>query len=656
MARLAVRAVGFLLAAIVALIALAVAAVVVISVFVGWGAFKEPLANAVSGAIGRKFAINGPLDVDLGRVTRVHMSGVTLENADWAKQPENMVEIKAVDVGIDVFALLKGDIVVDALHVDTPKVSLTKNQAGEANWQFAGKQEEEPAPPAERQDLPIVRDLTVKDAALDYEDRKSGNEVSLTLATLAGASTPDGVRVSGEGTYQDQPLALDVEAGSLDALRSEGEAYPINIDIASEAISAKVEGTVSQPQTLQGLDVQFAVKGNNLADLYTLAGVPVPPSPPYSLKGQLTRDGSAFKLADFAGKLGESDLSGTAAVDTGGERLKATADLVSHKFDFDDIAVLMGGKREEEKQAEAQREAKGEPTSGKVLPDKPINLSALREIDADVRIKAGQVLLPGVPIDGLEGEVTLDAGVLRLSPMTVEIGQGTINTFMTLDGTVQPARADIDTRISRVDLKRLLSKSPFAQESAGHLGGRAKLATTGNSVAEILGSATGDLFVVMSGGRISHLLIELAGLDIAQSLGVAVSGDKPIPIRCMIGDFKANDGVFAVKTMVFDTTDTKIVGEGQIDMGEETLNLRLVPYPKDFSPLSMRTPLAVQGTLGNPQAMTDPIGIGVEGTVKKVVNAVLTPIVGLAPPIDEGVGEDSDCAQLIADAKQAGAD
>lgn len=54
--------------------------------------------------------------------------------------------------------------------------------------------------------------------------------------------------------------------------------------------------------------------------------------------------------------------------------------------------------------------------------------------------------------------------------------------------------------------------------------------------------------------------------------------------------------------------------------------------------------------------MTDPIGIGVEGTLKKVVNAVLTPIVGLAPPIDEGVGEDSDQAQLIAEAKQAVAD
>lgn len=656
MGRLAVRAVGILLAATVALIALAITAVVVIAVFVGWGALKEPLASAVSGAIGRDFAINGEFDVDLGRITRVHMGGITLENAEWAKQPENMVEIAALDVSVDVLALLKGDIVVEAMHVDTPEVRLTKNESGEANWQFVAQEEEEPAPPPERRNLPVVHDLTIKDADVAYRDEQSGNDVSLTLDSLAAASEPDGLRVRGGGTYQGQPLNLDVEAGSLEALRAEGEAYPVNIDISSGAFSAKVDGTVSEPQTLEGLDIQVAVQGNNLADLYTLAGVPVPPSPPYSLKGHLTREGSSFKLADFDGKLGDSDLSGTAAVDTGGERLKATADLASHKFDFDDVAVLMGGKREEEKQAEAEKEAQGQPTDGKVLPDKPIDLSALREMDADVRLKAGTVLLPGVPIDGLDAEVTLDQGVLRLSPVAVKIGDGTVNVFMTLDGTRQPAHADIDTRISRVDLKRLLSRSPFAQESAGRLGGRAKLSTTGNSVADILGSATGDLFVVMSGGQISHLLIELAGLDIAESLGVAVSGDKPIPIRCVIGDFRADDGVFAVNTMVFDTTDTKIVGEGQVDMGKETLDLRFVPYPKDFSPFSLRNPLAVQGTLGSPDAFTDPVGLGVEGTVKKVINAVLTPIVGLAPPIDQGVGEDSDCAALIADAKQAAAD
>jgi AsmA family protein len=656
MGRLAVRAVGILLAVIVALIALAVTAIVVITVFVGWSGIKEPLANAVSGALGRDFAINGEFDVDLGRITRVRMSGVTLENADWAKQPENMVEIAALDVGIDMFALLRSDIVVDALHIDTPKVHLTKNESGEANWQFTGQEEEEPAPPTERGDLPVVHDLTIKDAALDYEDRQSGNDVRLTLSHLAGASEAGGVRVSGEGTYQEQPLSVDVKAGSLEALRREGEAYPVNINVASGALSAKVEGTVSQPQTLEGLDIQLAVKGNNLADLYALAGVPMPPSPPYSLKGHLSREGSRFKLADFDGRLGGSDLGGTAAVDTGGERLKATADLVSRKLDFDDLAVVMGGKREEEKQAEAEKEAKGQPTDPTVLPDKPIDLSKLGEMDADVRLRAGRVLAHGLPIDELNAEVTLEQGVLRLKPVALKIGEGAINLFMTLDGSVQPARSEIDTRISRVDLKQLLRKSPFAQESAGRFGGRADLTATGNSVAEILGTATGNLFMVMSGGQISHLLIELAGLDIAESLGVAVSGDKPIPIRCVIGDFRANDGVFAVQTMIFDTTDTNIVGEGQIDMGEETLDLRLTPLPKDFSPLSLRSPIGIQGTFKNPSAFPDPADIGVEGTVKKVINAILTPIVGLAPPIDEGVGEDSDCAALIAEAKQATAE
>ena len=502
--------------------------------------------------------------------------------------------------------MLRGDIVVDGLHVDTPKVRLTKNESGEANWQFSAQKEQEEAPPTERRELPIVRDLTIKDADLDYKDKQSGNNVSLTLSDFAASSQAEGVQAKGKGTYQRQPLSLDVKAGSLEALRSEGQAYPVDINIASSAFSAKVEGTISEPQKLEGLDLRVAVKGNNLADLYTLAGVPVPPSPPYSLKGHLTREGSGFKLADFDGRLGGSDLSGTAAVDTGNKRLKATADLVSRKFDFDDIAVGAGGKRKEEKQAEAKKEAQGQPTDPTVLPDKPIDLSKLREMDAAVRLKAGQVLIPGVPIDGLNADVTLEKGILQLKPVAVKIGDGTVDLFMTLDGSAQPAHSDIDARISHVDLKRLLSKSPFAQESAGRFGGRVKLVATGNSVADILGSVTGTLFAVMSGGKISHLLIELAGLDIAESLGVAVSGDEPIPIRCVIGDFKADNGLFAVKTMVFDTTDTNIVGEGRDQHARGEAGSEVDAISQGLQPVDPAQPDLDPGDLQEPAGVSGP--------------------------------------------------
>jgi hypothetical protein len=41
----------------------------------------------------------------------------------------------------------------------------------------------------------------------------------------------------------------------------------------------------------------------------------------------------------------------------------------------------------------------------------------------------------------------------------------------------------------------------------------------------------------------------------------------------------------------------------------------------------------------------------VNTTIKKIVDAILTPIVGLLPPIDEGVGKDSDCNALIQEAR-----
>ncbi|MBL8660735.1 MAG: AsmA family protein [Rhodospirillales bacterium] len=653
MGRSALRALGVVLAIVAAVVALAVTAVVVVSVFVGWNALKDPLASAVSGALGRNFAINGDLDVDLGRVTRIRMSGVTLENAEWAKDPANMVEIGSLDVGIDLLRLLSGDIVIDPLRIDKPKVYLTKDKNGDANWQFGKPQQDQQ--PTSRKNLPIVREIAISDGVLAYKDAKSGNDIDLTLASLQGGSDDQGVRVTADGTYQRQKLAVKASAGALGKLRNEGEPYPVDVDVAVGGLKATAKGTVAKPQTFEGLDIDLSVKGQNLANIYAIAGVPAPPSPPYSLKGHLSHDGTRWRFADFAGALGGSDLRGTASVDTSGGRLKADADLSSKLLDFDDIGVLVGGKRDEEKKADEQAKKEDRPRDddGKVLPRKPIDLSKLREMDANVKFRAGQIRAPGLPVDDLNADITLDKGVLRFKPAALKLADGSVRLYLTLDGSVQPAGVDIDARVSQVDLKKLMRGTGFAKESAGTLGGHAELSAKGNSVAEILGSANGGMFMVMAGGTISHLLVELAGLDIAQSLGVAVSGDEPIPIRCVVADLKAQDGLFKVNSMVFDTSDTKIVGGGTINMSDEKLDLRLTPYPKDFSPLSVRTALTVQGTFKNPQAFPDPADLGVEGVAKKVVNAILTPIAGLLPPIDEGVGKDSDCGALIAQAKQA---
>ena len=152
----------------------------------------------------------------------------------------------------------------------------------------------------------------------------------------------------------------------------------------------------------------------------------------------------------------------------------------------------------------------------------------------------------------------------------------------------------------------------------------------------------------MSGGEISELLVELAGLNVARALGVVVRGDKPIPIRCALVDLQGKDGQMGVQTLVFDTASSVVSGEGKIDLRDEKLDIVLTPVPKKFSPMSLRSFLRVNGSLNNVSVFPDPIKTGTESLLAKIFNVFV--MLGLSPlqPRDLGLGQDVDCDALIA--------
>src|SRR5690606_40251468 len=121
-------------------------------------------------------------------------------------------------------------------------------------------------------------------------------------------------------------------------------------------------------------------------------------------------------------------------------------------------------------------------------------------------------------------------------------------------------------------------------------------AGSGNSIAGMLGSAEGEVAVGIGRGQVGNLVLELAGIDIFEALRFLLTGDQVVPIRCAFADYAVEDGVMQARALAFDTTDTIIVGEGSIDLGEETLDLELRPRPKDRSILTLRSPLVVDGT------------------------------------------------------------
>ena len=640
-------AIGTLVALVIGIPAIVVGVLVL---FYDWNAARPFLGRLASTAVGREVAITGPLDVDFGRVTRIHMQGLSVANATWGKAPY-LLRMGDLDVSVALWPLLSGDVVIPSLRLANVDAALERMADGRANWQFGSgaPTRAEPARASQSTRLPLIESLDNSDTRVDLDDRRLNKQAALAVDHLRLGEDKERRQMTAEGTgsYQGRPASLKAVMGSLTVLQEGKEPYPLDVALAAGDFQAHVDGTMAKPLALEGLNLQLDIRGDDMSNLFPLTGIPVPPTPPYRLTGRLERSGPAWVFKQFAGRLGESDMRGTVSATLGGARPRIEGDVVSNLLDLKDLGGFIGAS---EGGAEA-RTAIPRP-DGRILPDKEIDLSKLRAVDAEIAFKGTRIVTPQVPIDRLDAKVSLEDGTFRAQPVSFAIGKGTVKVFFSLYGAEQPVRSDTEAVIQQVDLKRLLQGSDFVRETAGSFNGRIKLAASGTSVAQIAGSATGDVMVVLTDGRFSQLLVELAGLDIAESLGFLIEGDRSIPVRCIVADLGANQGVFDVRTLVFDTTDTNIIGDGRIDMRDEKLDLRLRPAPKDFSPLTLRAPISVQGMLGAPDAFPDPADIGVDNIPKKILDGIVTVVTGLLPPLDIGPGKDAPCAALIQQARQ----
>jgi uncharacterized protein involved in outer membrane biogenesis len=610
-----------------------------------WNWFKRPLEHYVESRTGRSFHIDGNLDVDLGRTSVVSAEGIRFGNAAWSKERE-MAAADRVEAGIRVWPLFRRDMIVPDIHLSAPHLRLEKGPKGAGNWDFLPRSEG-----PSKWDLRFGR-LWIDDGRLQFLDPAKKTDIDVTVESLA-QDKPDAappIAVKGDGHWKGNRFTLRGRAESPLDLRDTESPYRIDAHAQAGATKAHARGTLVDPLRMRDFDLKLALSGKNLEDLYPLLGLALPPTPPYSLDGRLTRDidgkRTTWHYDRFDGEVGDSDLAGSASVTTGGARPYLRGDLVSRNLDFDDLAGFVGGAPDtgggESTNPELAALAAQRAASPKLLPDTPYNLEKLRAMDADVRLRAGHIDAPKLPLDDMDAHLKLEAGLLRLDPLDFGVAGGDIRSTIRMDARESPIRTRADIAARGLNLGPLLPDVKLAKEAIGKVGGDIHLAGSGNSIAGMLGTSDGTALVGMGKGRISNLVMELAGLDIAEALKFLVEGDRQIPIRCAFGDFNVANGLMTTKSLAFDTTDTIILGEGTISLKDETLRLKLRPRPKDRSFLVFRSPLIVEGTFKQPRFHPDYARVTLRGALALVLGNIAPPAALLAT-LELGPGKDADC-------------
>lgn len=603
-----------------------------------WNWFKGPVERRIEAATGREFRIEGDLEVDWAWMRpTVIADRVVLGNAEWAGAAE-LFRAERAEIRWALWPMLRGDWHLDFVRLQAPLLNLERDAQGRANWVFDDEAAGQDAVPS---DLPRIDSLQVTDGRFELVESERKTKLSVAVRSqpeAEGAEAREALVLSGEGRYRGNPFTLQGRIDSPLVLAEDGKRYRIDLEARAGATRARAFGGLDRPLQLQDFDLGFEISGDDMAQLYPLLGLAIPPTSAYALEGRLNRTGSVWSYRSMQGTVGDSDIAGLVSVDAGRERTMLTAELESKNLDFDDLAGFVGGTP---RKGEGNRPTA--PTrSGRLFPDRTYDVSKLRAMDADVRLRADRLNSPSLPLEAMDAHLVLTGGDLRLDPLNFAAASGDIAAVVHLDARTDPIRADIDLRGRRLDLPKLFPKS--APESAGRVGGRIRIKGRGNSVAALMATANGDAGVAMGPGRISNLTLELAGLDIAEALKFLIGKDKIVQVRCGYADFRIKDGVMQTRAFAFDTTDTLLLAEGEIHLGTERLDLLIKPRPKDMSPFSLRSPLRVRGTLLEPRIRPQGGPLFLRGAAAAALFAVAPPAALLAL-VETGPGENADCGR-----------
>lgn len=629
------------------LLALVIAGALFIALF-DWNWLRAPLEEKVFEQTGRALQIKGDLDVALGWPwPRIQARQVTFANPAWAAQAQ-MLTADEVAFSVHLPQLLAQRLKVSDLQLVKPHVFLERHADGRKSWLLDVNQKDENA----RID---INRLTLDQGVVGYDDAAGKTSLRTDISTVsAPAGSKDDARVNfvAKGKFKGLPLAAKGSGDSVLALRDESTPYGLTIDTTVGQTRIQAEGQVTSLIQFNAIDMQLAISGDNLNQLFTLTGIALPATRDYVAQGHLVRKGNTLRYDAFSGRVGTSDLSGWWQVKTGGARPLLTADLVSNQLTLEDLGPVIGARPGHLDAAIKAVEQTGSaasvtPKAKRVIPDLPFKIANWDTVDAEVKFSAQSMRQASyMPLEALSTHLRLKDSVLTLDPLQFGVASGQMTAAITLDGRHNPIQAKAQLQLKRLALAKLLPADQKGKASTSQIGGQIKLAGNGNSVGSMLAHADGSVALLMSGGEISQLVMEKAGLHLWEIFRLTLTGDKQIKLRCAVANFDVKAGMMTTDTLLFDTEVTTLFGSGSVDLAQEKLDLTLTQKTKNTSPLSLRSPIHIGGNFAKPVIQVDQTRMAARALGALALGAI-NPLLALIPLVDAGPGQDSDCAQWL---------
>ncbi len=239
-----------------------------------------------------------------------------------------------------------------------------------------------------------------------------------------------------------------------------------------------------------------------------------------------------------------------------------------------------------------------------VLSNAPLPWAIVRSVDADLQASVGLLRLGGADYRSGTGHLTMQDGLARLDPASVVSPAGRVDASASVDARVAAPAVALVVRSAAVSLDAVMQALglPGGSDAMAELD--VVLHAAGASPHALAATLGGHVGLALVDGEISNAALAVALGDLVRQAAVGLDPAGRSHVRCLAVRADATDGVVVVSALKLDTSRLSLDASGTLNLGDETLALRLRPLLR-LGGAGVSAPLRLDGPLRRPAVTLD---------------------------------------------------
>ncbi len=437
---------------------------------------------------------------------------------------------------------------------------------------------------------------------------------------------PGGIEIDIEGFVEQTPFRIKGTLGRPNQESEQKSPWFVHLNVETDLSSLQIDGTVRDPQKLEGMNLNFVLTSQDLSEIARILGENFASTEPFTFKANLKDIRPRhYELSRLHAAIGKTTIKGSCSLNFSGDKPEIEAGFFSSLIDVRNLLAAKPDQAEKEISHDDKAE-KNQVRNSKIFSRKAIDLSFLEAFDLKLELLAEKLISSYFAVKNCHLKTSVKAGTMSVDSLNGAIGEGRLTGSFSVGPCDQGVDASVFMDIDQMNLEPMLEDMQLDIDAKGMVDFSVNLNSRGKSMADLMAGLAGSTNLVMGQGRIDQKYLDYLGLfkitlfsSLMNLLNISPDSNQEKGVsetNCFAIRFDMAEGIADLSAMVLDTRQTTFMGSGKIDLGREKLDISLRPIPKegvgpggiikfDISLSELTRVLYLGGTLANPNVAVD---------------------------------------------------